>query len=197
MTILSPPTLFSITAAGLNVPAASHPAPRGAITGMSDNRRHASKGRCRASCAGRSVSNPTSIRTLAKLEKAFFTTPLRRCSGMAPALARSKNGRADPLPFFRSAILNFASGLLFIDRLLEFGSRGKLRDLPGSDLDSSSGLRVAPVPCLSCRHRKSAEAYQSYPISFAEGRRDAVHGGVNRSRGLCLADFTCTCDLVN
>jgi hypothetical protein len=47
------------------------------------------------------------------------------------------------------------------------------------------------------RHGKRAEAYQSHPISFAEGGRNAVHGGINGGRGLRLADFTRACDLVN
>src|SRR5208283_5499921 len=76
MTILSPRPLFPTTTDGLNVPAASHPAPRGAITGASDKRCHVPKGRRQVSCAGRAVSNPTSIRTLAYREKTVSMTSL-------------------------------------------------------------------------------------------------------------------------
>src|ERR1700729_626087 len=40
-------------------------------------------------------------------------------------------------------------GLLFIDGFLQFGPRGKFRDLAGSDLDGGARLRIAPVPRLS------------------------------------------------
>jgi len=71
------------------------------------------------------------------------------------------------------------------------------RDLAGGDFDGRAGLRVASVARFSLRHGERAEAYQCHPIAFAEGGGDAVDSGINGSRGLCFADFTCACDLVN
>src|SRR6266581_6128984 len=98
-----------------------------------------------------------------------------------------RSGRADPLPLLRFYVL--IPKLLFVDRFLEFGPGAELRDLAGSDLDRCAGLWVAPVACFSLGHREGAEAYQSHPISFTEGRGNAVDGGVNGSRGLRFADF--------
>jgi hypothetical protein len=42
--------------------------------------------------------------------------------------------------------------LLLVYGFLQLRPRGKLRDLAGSDLDSSAGLRIAPISCLSLRH---------------------------------------------
>jgi len=63
-------------------------------------------------------------------------------------------------------------------------------------------LIVAPsagcaVPCLPLGDRESAETNQGYPIPFPEGSSDAVHGCINRSIRLRLADFTCARNLVN
>jgi hypothetical protein len=121
----------------------------------------------------------------------------------------SKDGNSEPLVSFYTqqkrqgrppAVLNGPEiyyNLFFVYCFLEFGPGGKLCDSSSSDLDSGAGLRIAPVPRLSLRHGERAEAYQCYPISFAEGGSNTVHGGINSSRGLRLADFTRTCDLVN
>src|SRR5882762_2909351 len=106
----------------------------------------------------------------------------------------SENGRADPLPFRKSKTFCF---LLLVDGLLEFGPRGKLRDLAGSNLDGGAGLRIAPVPRLSLRYRESAETYQSHPIPFFQRPSNAAHSGINRSCSLRLADFASASDLVN
>src|SRR5580693_840299 len=87
--------------------------------------------------------------------------------------------------------------LLLVDGFLQFGPRGKLRDLAGSDLDSGAGLRITPVPRLSLRYRERAETYQSYAIPFPQGTCNAAHRGVNRCRSLRLADFASARDLVN
>jgi hypothetical protein len=89
------------------------------------------------------------------------------------------------------------SGLLFVDGFLQFGPGGKLRDLPGSDLNSGASLRIAPVPRLSLRYRESAKPYQCYPIPFPQSPRNAAHGSVNRSCSLRFADFASASDLVN
>src|SRR5690242_8076470 len=104
-----------------------------------------------------------------------------------------KNGRADPLPLCDLE----SSELLLVNRLLELGPRSEFRDLAGCDLDSGASLRVAAVSRLALRHGERAEAYQRYPISFAESRGNAVHGGINGGCSLCFADLTRTCDLVN
>src|ERR1035437_5320894 len=125
---------------------------------------------------------------------------LRESSGPSASLLVDAGGScwqqktAGPNP---RRFLNLPFGLLLVYRLLQFGPRAKLRDFAGSDLDRSAGLWVAPVARFSLRHREGAEAYQSHPISFAEGRCNAVHGGINGSRGLRFADFTCARDLVN
>jgi hypothetical protein len=110
-------------------------------------------------------------------------------------LQTEKNGRADPLPFSWNPDSLFS--LLLIDCLFQFSSGGKLRDFPGSDLDSCAGLRIAPVPGLSLRHRESAETYQSHAITFPQSRSNAAHGGIYRGRSLRFADFASACDLVN
>src|ERR1700721_2169160 len=137
MTILSPRT----ATAGLKVPAASQPLPRGAITGVSDTRCHGPNGSRGLPCAA----------------------------------------------VLRSCVL---PELLFVHSLLEFGSRAELRDFASRDLDRSAGLRIASVPRFSLRHREGPQTYQSHPISFSECRCNAVHGGINGSRGLRFTDFT-------
>src|SRR3984957_8430949 len=87
--------------------------------------------------------------------------------------------------------------LLLVDCFLQFGPWCKLCNFAGSDFDSGACLRIAPVPRFSLRYRECAETYQSHPISLPEGRRDAVHSGVDRSSGLRFAHFTSACDLVN
>src|SRR5205807_7117939 len=86
---------------------------------------------------------------------------------------------------------------LLVNGLLEFGPRGEFRDLAGSDFDSGAGLRIAPVSCLSLRHRESAETYQSHPIPFAQRPSNAAYSGVNRSCSRRFADFASASDLVN
>src|SRR5271163_4361341 len=87
--------------------------------------------------------------------------------------------------------------LLLVDGFLQFGPRGKLRDLAGSDLDSGAGLRIAPIPRLSLRYRESAEAYQSHSIPFSQCSSDAAHCGINGSCSLRFADLASARDLVN
>src|ERR1035437_2499706 len=181
--ILSPRT----TTAGLNVPAASHPVPRGAITGVSDTRCHAPNGKGRLPCAAITASNASSVNILLGMKRTMCITLC--ITGVEAGNPCWQQKTAGPTPC-RFAILHSCFGLLLVDRLLEIGPRGKFRDAAGGDLDSGASLRVAPVPRFSLRHREGAEAYQSHPISFAEGRRDAVDSGINGSRGLRLADFT-------
>src|ERR1700722_2654153 len=104
-----------------------------------------------------------------------------------PGLTKTKNGRAAPPAVLRSCVL---PELLFVHSLLEFGSRAELRDFASRDLDRSAGLRIASVPRFSLRHREGPKTYQSHPISFSECRCNAVHGGINGSRGLRFTDFT-------
>src|SRR5208337_854158 len=63
-------------------------------------------------------------------------------------------------------VTNF-SVLLLVYGFFQFGPRGKLRDLTGSDFNSGASLWIAPVPRLSLRYRESAETYQSHPIPFS------------------------------
>src|SRR5271166_1635493 len=106
----------------------------------------------------------------------------------------SENGRADPPAVSRNPRL---FSLLLVDCLLQFGSRGKLRDLAGSNLDSGSGLRIAPVAGFSLRYRESAETNQRYPIPFSQRRRNAAYSRINRSCSLRFADFASARDLIN
>jgi hypothetical protein len=87
--------------------------------------------------------------------------------------------------------------LLSVDRFPQLSTWCEFCYLSGSDLDCGARLRVAPVPCLPLGDRESAETNQGYPIPFPEGSSDAVHGCINRSIRLRLADFTCACNLVN
>src|ERR1700728_724299 len=96
-----------------------------------------------------------------------------------------------------AVFVNHFSVLLLVNGFFQFGARGKLRDLAGSDLNSGARLRIAPVPRLSLRYRESAEAYQSHPIPFAQSTSDAAHVSVNRSCSLRLAHFASASDLVN
>src|SRR5580693_9075258 len=96
-----------------------------------------------------------------------------------------------------SSFRNFCFSLLLVDCFLQFGPRGKLRDLPGGNFDSGAGLRITPIPRLSLRHRESAETYQSYSIPFAQCRRNAAHSRINRSCSLRFADFASARDLIH
>src|SRR3982074_1861373 len=58
-------------------------------------------------------------------------------------------------------------------------------------------LLLLSVACFPLRDRESAETNQGSPIPFPEGGSDAVHGCINRSIRLRLADFACACNLVN
>src|SRR5207302_7639451 len=103
---------------------------------------------------------------------------------------------AGPTPC-RFRISRTFCSLLLVNGLLEFGPRGEFRDLAGSDFDSGAGLRIAPVSCLSLRHREGAETYQSHPIPFAQRPSNAAYSGVNRSCSRRFADFASASDLVN
>src|ERR1700686_4476481 len=173
---------------GLNVPAASQPLPCGVITGVSEIRCHAPNGTLPAFWAASAASNASVNNTRLRTERNICVAP------MNDLRLAVKNGRADPLPLYDSA---FFSKLFLIYSLLQFGARAELRDFAGGDFDGGAGLWVAPVARFSLRHREGAEAYQSHPISFAEGGCNAVHRGINGSRGLRFADFTCARDLVN
>src|ERR1700722_4532932 len=110
-----------------------------------------------------------------------------------PPSSKKRQGRPPAVCVILKSLLD----LLLVHRFLQFGARAEFRDLAGGDFDGGSGLRIAPVARFSLRHGERAEAYQRYPISFAESGRNAVDGGINGSRGLRFADFTCACDLVN
>jgi hypothetical protein len=96
-----------------------------------------------------------------------------------------------------AAFVTNLSVLLLVNGFLQFGPRGKLRDLPGSDFNRGASLRIAPVPRLSLGYRESAKPYQCDPIPFPQSTRNAAHGSVNRSCSLRLADFASASDLVN
>src|SRR5580704_8337286 len=89
------------TTAGLNVPAASHPLPRGVMTGLSESLCQAAKGTLPASCAARTASKARSTDTLVEIE---WTLCIAH-SMTKLFLRTTKNGRADPLPFVVLAIL--------------------------------------------------------------------------------------------
>src|SRR5258707_3695264 len=97
--------------AGLNVPADSHPLPRGAITGASDTRCHAPNGEVPFSCAAKLTSSANSAPIL-RTERFTYATPL---SPGRRFLLTAKNGRADPLPFPQSQKSFFPDYFLFTD----------------------------------------------------------------------------------
>src|SRR5438477_3559971 len=103
-----------------------------------------------------------------------------------------KNGRADPLP-----LLELDPELFPVHSLLQFGPRGEFRDFASGDFDGCAGLRVAAVARLPLGNGESAEADQRHPVSLAESSSNAIDSSINGGRGLCFADFTCTCDLVD
>src|ERR1700688_2548530 len=177
MTILSPRT----ATAGLKVPAASQPLPRGAITGVSDTRCHGPNGSRGLPRAAKNVNNAGSANILARRERINCNAPVDT------GIDKNKKRQGRPPAVLRSCVL---PELLFVHSLLEFGSRAELRDFASRDLDRSAGLRVASVPRFSLRHREGPKTYQSHPISFSECRCNAVHGGINGSRGLRFTDFT-------
>src|SRR5260370_1412242 len=86
--------------AGLKVPAASHPVPRGAITGVSDTRCHRPNGKDPLPCAASAVSRARSINILVGTKRLILYQSCRDRELLA-----AKNGRADPLPFSRSCVL--------------------------------------------------------------------------------------------
>src|SRR5437660_3626768 len=97
-----------MTTAGLNVPADSHPSPRGPITGVSDIRRQAPKGRLPLSWT-LSASNRTTNWSKALLWIEAFILRRSFCSDhcearnlsfqdrMRQVVRKSENGRADLL----------------------------------------------------------------------------------------------------
>src|SRR6266568_5758623 len=96
--------------AGLNVPAASQPLPRGAITGASDNRCQAPNGKGLPPCAARAVSNAKSANILDEKRSMSVTR-------VAAADSKKRQGRP-PAAF---AIRRVCFKLLLVDRFLEFG----------------------------------------------------------------------------
>src|SRR4051812_8260251 len=120
---------------------------------------------------------------------------MRECKAKgfhSSSMRARKNGRADPLP-----LLELYPELFPVHSLLQFGPRGKFRDFASGDFDGCAGLRVAAVARLSLGNGESAEANQRHAISLAESSSNAIDSSINGGRGLCFADFTCTCDLVD
>src|SRR3954468_8430132 len=120
---------------------------------------------------------------------------MRECNAKdfhSSSMRGKKKRQGRPLP-----LLELYPELFPVDSLLQFGPRGKFRDFASGDFDGCAGLRVAAVARLSLGNGESAEADQRHPVSLAESSSNAIDSSINGGRGLCFADFTCTCDLVD
>src|SRR6202046_781203 len=112
MTILSPRT----GTAGLGVPAASQPLPRGAITGVSDTRCHGPNGSRGLPCAAKNVNNAGSANILARRERINCNAPVD--TGIDKN--KKRQGRP-PAAVLRSFVF---PEIFFFYSLFEFYSRG-------------------------------------------------------------------------
>src|ERR1700731_4380808 len=114
MTILSPRT----ATAGLKVPAASQPLPRGAITGVSDTRCHGPNGSRGLPCAAKNVNNAGRANIRAQRERINCNAPVDT------GIEKNKKRQGPPPPpfcdlafcqnyFLFTAFLSSAPGLNF------------------------------------------------------------------------------------
>src|ERR1700690_235623 len=87
--------------------------------------------------------------------------------------------------------------LAFIDHFLEFISGREFSDSSSGYLYRGTRLRVSAIAGLARRDGKRAKSDQGYPVPFAKGSSDAVHGGVDRGRCLRLRNTAGSGDPVN